>query len=154
MPVADLLHNVVFFILAIGVLVTFHEFGHYWVARSLGVKVLRFSVGFVRPLFTWRRTRGDDEIEYVIAAIPLGGYVKMLDEREGDVDESQKARAFNRQPILNRIAIVAAGPIFNFLLAIALYWLVFINGVDGVKPVIGQPEAESIAAKAGFVVED
>jgi len=154
MPVADLLHNVVFFILAIGVLVTFHEFGHYWVARSLGVKVLRFSVGFGKPIFTWRRKKGDDEIEYVIAAIPLGGYVKMLDEREGDVDESQKARAFNRQPILNRIAIVAAGPIFNFLLAIALYWIVFINGVDGVKPVIGQPEAESIAAQAGFVDED
>ncbi|MCW8853941.1 MAG: RIP metalloprotease RseP [Gammaproteobacteria bacterium] len=154
MPLLDLLHNVIFFILAIGVLVTFHEFGHYWVARSLGVKVLRFSVGFGKPIYTWRKTKGNDEIEYVIAMIPLGGYVKMLDEREADVDDSEKARAFNRQPILNRIAIVAAGPIFNFLLAIALYWIVFINGVDGLKPVIGQPVDQSIAAQAGFVDED
>lgn len=154
MPITDLLHNIVFFIIAIGVLVTFHEYGHYWVARKLGVKVLRFSVGFGRPLFIWRKKKGNDEIEYVIAAIPLGGYVKMLDEREADVDEEEKGRAFNRQPILNRIAIVAAGPIFNFLLAIVLYWVVFINGVDGVKPVIGEPVAESIAAEAGFADED
>ncbi|MDH5472053.1 MAG: RIP metalloprotease RseP [Gammaproteobacteria bacterium] len=150
MSAIDLLHNAVFFILAIGILVTFHEFGHYWVARSLGIKVLRFSVGFGKPLYIWRKKKGDDEIEYVIAAIPLGGYVKMLDEREAPVDETELARAFNRQPIMNRIAVVAAGPLFNFLLAIALYWLVFINGVDGLKPVIGQPVAGSIAEQAGF----
>ncbi len=149
-----IIHNALFFILAIGVLVTFHEFGHYWVARLLNVKVLRFSVGFGKSLISWRRTKGEDEIEYVIAALPLGGYVKMLDEREGDVDEKDKHRAFNRQPVLNRVAIVAAGPIFNFILAIILYWIVFLNGVDGKKPVIAQPLAESPAALAGFNAED
>jgi regulator of sigma E protease len=149
-----IIHNVIFFIIAIGVLVTFHEFGHYWVARLLNVKVLRFSVGFGKSLFTWRRTIGEDEIEYVIAALPLGGYVKMLDEREAEVDEKDKHRAFNRQPVLNRVAIVAAGPIFNFILAIFLYWIVFLNGVDGKKPVVAQPVAESPAALAGFKAED
>jgi len=149
-----IIHNAIFFILAIGVLVTFHEFGHYWLARLLNVKVLRFSVGFGKPLFTWRRTKGEDEIEYVIAALPLGGYVKMLDEREAEVDEKDKHRAFNRQPVLNRVAIVAAGPIFNFILAIFLYWIVFLNGVEGNKPIVAQPLADSPAALAGFKAED
>jgi len=148
------LHNIVFFIIAIGVLVTFHEFGHYWVARLLNVKVLRFSVGFGKPLLLWRKTRGEDEIEFAIAAIPLGGYVKMLDEREAPVDDAEKGRAFNNQPVLNRFAIVAAGPIFNFILAVFFYWIVFLNGVDGRAPVLGEAVAESIAAESGFLVEE
>ena len=149
-----ILHNIIFFILAIGVLVTFHELGHYWVARLLNVKVLRFSVGFGKPLITWKRRKGEDEIEYVIAALPLGGYVKMLDEREAPVDEDQRSRAFNTQPVSKRIAIVAAGPIFNFILAIFLYWLVFLNGVDGRRPILNPPVLESMAAEAGFSAED
>ena len=151
----SVLHNVFFFILAIGVLVTFHEFGHYWVARKAGVKVLRFSVGFGRALFSWKRTSAEgDEIEYVIAAIPLGGYVKMLDEREAEVPEAEKSRAFNNQHIAKRIAIVFAGPGFNFLLAIFLYWVVFILGTTVDRPFIGETEVASIAAKAGFEIQD
>ena len=149
-----ILHNIFFFILAIGVLVTFHELGHYWVARRLNVKVLRFSVGFGKPLITWKRKTGGDEIEYVIAALPLGGYVKMLDEREAPVDKDQRSRAFNTQPVIKRIAIVAAGPIFNFILAILLYWVFFLNGVDGRRPILNLPVAESIAAQSGFSTED
>lgn len=154
MTSGGLIHNVIFFILAIGVLVTFHEFGHYWVARLLKVKVLRFSVGFGKPLIMWRRKRGDDIIEYAIAAIPLGGYVKMLDEREAPVDDKDIHRAFNRQPVLNRIAIVFAGPLFNFILAVFLYWAVFLNGEDGIKPFIGSPVENTLAAVAGFQNED
>lgn len=149
-----LLHNILFFIIAIGVLVTFHEFGHYWIARLLNVKVLRFSIGFGKPLIKWTRKKGEDDIEYVIAAIPLGGYVKMLDEREAPVDSVELLRAFNTQPVLNRIAIVAAGPLFNFILAIALYWLVFLNGEQGLRPILGQPDVESVAASAGFTEGD
>ena len=148
------IHNIVFFIIAIGILVTFHEFGHYWVARLLNVKVLRFSVGFGKPLMMWRKTRGDDEIEFVLAAIPLGGYVKMLDEREAPVDDAEKARAFNNQPVLNRAAIVAAGPIFNFILAIFFYWVVFLNGIEGRAPVLDSPVVESVAAISGFLSEE
>ena len=148
------LHNVLFFIIAIGVLVAFHEFGHYWVARLLKVKVLRFSIGFGKPLLLWRKQKGEDLIEFVIAAIPLGGYVKMLDEREGEVDESLKHRAFNNQPVSTRFAIVAAGPIFNFILAVFFYFIFFINGEDGIKPVIATPAIESPAAIAGFQKED
>ena len=150
----SVLYNIVFFIIAIGVLVTFHEFGHYWVARLLNVKVLRFSVGFGKPLILWRKIRGEDEIEFAIAAIPLGGYVKMLDEREGPVNAADKSRAFNNQPVLNRMAIVAAGPIFNFILAIFFYWIVFLNGVEGRAPILGAPTTASIAAEAGFSIED
>lgn len=151
----DVIHNIFFFIVAIGVLVTFHEFGHYWVARKAGVKVLRFSVGFGKPLFSWRRkTAEGDEIEYVIAAIPLGGYVKMLDEREGEVSERDKSRAFNNQNISKRIAIVFAGPAFNFILAIFLYWLVFMMGTTVDRPFVGEAEPDSIAASAGFEVQD
>ena len=114
---SELLGSIWWLIVSLGVLVTFHEFGHYWVARRCGVRVLRFSVGFGRPL--WSR-RGRDGTEYVVAAIPLGGYVKMLDEREGDVPDGQLDQAFNRKSVWKRIAIVAAGPIANLLLCIAL----------------------------------
>ncbi len=125
----QLFYSIFGFILAIGILVTIHEFGHFWVARRAGVKVLRFSVGFGKPLKIWRRK--NDETEYVLAAIPLGGYVKMLDERVEEVSEADKPRAFNRQSLLKRTAIVAAGPLANFLFAISwiYYTIVFINNV-------------------------
>ena len=151
----SVLHNIFFFIVAIGVLVTFHEFGHYWVARKAGVKVLRFSVGFGYPLFTWRRkTVEGDDVEYVIAAIPLGGYVKMLDEREGNVADVDKPRAFNNQSVAKRFAIVFAGPAFNFILAIFFYWIVFMLGTTVHRPFIGESEVDSVAAKAGFEIQD
>ncbi len=140
------------FIVAVGIIVTVHEFGHYWVAKKLGVKVLRFSVGFGKPLFT--RLSGPDKTEYVLASIPLGGYVKMLDEREGDVEEHELPRAFNRQNVWKRFAIVSAGPIFNFLFAVFAYWLTFVSGVEGVKPTIGEIEAESIAYVAQIEPQD
>lgn len=156
MSTGGLIHNIIFFAIAIGVLVTFHEFGHYWVARLLNVRVLRFSVGFGKPLLMWTRKKGDDVIEYAIAAIPLGGYVKMLDEREAkqEIPEKDLARAFNRQPVWKRILIVAAGPVFNFILAIALYWVVFMAGVEGNRPLVAQPELSTPAAQAGFRSED
>jgi len=144
----SVLSSVFFFIIAIGVLITVHEFGHFWVARKAGVKVIRFSVGFGKPLFSWRRP--NDETEYVIAMLPLGGYVQMLDEREGNVDPAEVDRAFNRKSLASRTAIVAAGPIFNFLLAIAIYWLILMMGVSGVKPIVGDINEASIAAAGGF----
>ncbi len=154
MESAGILHNILFFIIAIGVLVAFHEFGHYWVARMLNVKVLRFSVGFGKPLFIWKRRKGEDLIEFVIAAIPLGGFVKMLDEREAPVEDSLKHRAFNNQPVSKRFAIVAAGPIFNFILAVFFYFIFFVNGEEGIKPVIDIPEIDSPAHHAGFEAQD
>ncbi len=145
---STVLSSVFFFIIAIGVLVTIHEFGHFFVARRLGVRVLRFSVGFGRPLLRWQR-KGDDT-EYVIAALPLGGYVQMLDEREGPVPEHDRHRAFNRQSLARRAAIVAAGPIFNFLLAIVAYWLVFSIGIADIKPIVGEVQPGSLAAQGGF----
>ena len=139
--------SILAFILAIGVLVSVHEFGHYWVARRLGFKVLRFSVGFGRPLVKFLG-RDRDRIEYVIAAIPLGGYVRLLDEREGPVPDEDLPRAFNRRPPLARIAVLLAGPVFNFLFAIFAYWLVFMQGVPGLKPVIGDVAPGSLAAAA------
>jgi regulator of sigma E protease len=136
------------FVLALGVLITVHEFGHFWVARRLGVKVLRFSVGFGRPL--WRRIGRVDGTEYVVAAVPLGGYVRMLDEREGDVPAAEAHRAFNRQSLRVRSAIVAAGPLFNFAFAILAYWLVFVSGDVGTRPIVGTVTAGSPAAAAGF----
>ena len=136
------------FIVAIGVLVTVHEYGHFWVARRLGVKVLRFSIGFGKPL--WKKTFGADDTELVIAALPLGGYVKMLDEREGDVDAAELPRAFNRQPVKTRIAVVVAGPAFNFLFAIFAYWAMFVTGVPGLKPVVGDVTPASYAFDAGI----
>ena len=140
--------SLVAFIVAIGILVTIHEFGHYWVARKMGVKVLRFSIGFGKPL--WKKVAGADDTEYVLAAIPLGGYVKMLDEREGNVDSEELDRAFNRKSVWARIAIVLAGPLANLILAVFLYWLVFIVGITGVAPIVGVPDAQSPAAEAGF----
>ncbi len=142
------LTSLIAFIVAIGILVAIHEFGHYWVARRLGVKVLRFSIGFGTPL--WRKVAGADRTEYVIGAIPLGGYVKMLDEREGEVPADELDRAFNRQPVGTRIAIVAAGPIFNFLFAIVAYMLMFMVGVTGLQPTVGEVVADSPAARAGL----
>ena len=135
-------------LVALGVLVTFHEFGHFWVARRCGVKVLRFSVGFGMPLLRWHDRRGT---EFVIAAIPLGGYVKMLDEREGEVPADQLDQSFNRKTVRQRIAIVAAGPIANFLLAMVFFWVLAMMGSQQVRPVIGAVEADSIAAKAGLI---
>lgn len=134
------------FIGAIALLVVFHELGHYWVARLCDVKVLRFSVGFGRVLL--RKHFGSGETEWVISAIPLGGYVKMLDEREGEVSPAEVQRAFNRKPVLQRMAIVVAGPLANFLLAIVLYWILFIHGVPALKPLLGEPPSGSPAASA------
>jgi len=144
----DLIWPIASFVVAIGVLVTFHEFGHFWVARRLGVKVLRFSVGFGRPL--WSRRAGPDGTEYVVAALPLGGYVKMLDEREGDVPEHDRPRAFNRQPLWVRFAIVLAGPGFNFILAVVAYWAVFMLGIGGLRPFVGEVAPGSVLARAGL----
>ena len=141
------LYMIVGTLVALGVLVTFHEFGHFWVARRCGVKVLRFSVGFGMPLLRWHDRRGT---EFVIAAIPLGGYVKMLDEREGEVAAEELDQSFNRKSVRQRIAIVAAGPIANFLLALVFFWALAMLGSQQVRPVIGDVEAGSIAAKAGL----
>ncbi len=148
----ELLYSIGGFVVALGILVTVHEFGHFWVARRLGVKVLRFSVGFGRPL--WLRRGKRDDTEYVVAAIPLGGYVKMLDENEEEVPEQERHRAFNRQVLWKRVAIVLAGPMFNFLFAILAYWMVFVAGVDGIKPVVGRVVENSIAQQGGFQVGD
>lgn len=143
----DLLYTIVVMLVTLGILVAIHEYGHFWVARRCGVKVLRFSIGFGRALTRWHDRQGT---EYMIAAIPLGGYVKMLDEREGEVPPEERHLAFNRQPVLSRIAIVSAGPIANFLLAIAVYWALFMVGESGYAPVVGQVEEGSIAEMAGL----
>ncbi|MEJ2508997.1 MAG: RIP metalloprotease RseP [Gammaproteobacteria bacterium] len=140
--------TIVAFLVAISILIAIHEFGHFWVAKRLGVKVLRYSIGFGKPL--WRFVGGRDRTEYVIAALPIGGYVKMLDEREGEVAEADLPRAFNRQPVAKRFAIVLAGPLFNFLLAIVIYWLVFVIGVSGVRPQINGVKPDTPAAQAGL----
>jgi regulator of sigma E protease len=132
-------------IVALGILVTFHEFGHYWVARRCGVKVLRFSVGFGKPL--WMR-KDKNGTEWAIAMIPLGGYVKMLDEREGDVHAGDLDHAFNRKPVLQRMAIVAAGPIANLILCVTFFWAMFVIGRPDYAPVVGQ--VDGIAASAGI----
>lgn len=141
------LTSILAFIVAIGVLVSVHEFGHYWVARRLGFKVVRFSIGFGRPIAK-RIGRAPDRIEYVLAAIPLGGYVRLLDEREGPVPPEDVNRAFNRRPPLARIAVLLAGPAANFLFAIFAYWLLFMQGVPGLKPVVGDVAPGSFAAAA------
>jgi len=148
----SLLITVVAFVVALGCLIVFHEFGHYLIARACGVKVLRFSVGFGKPL--WARTFGRDRTEWVVAAFPLGGYVKMLDEHEGEVAPEELPRAFNRQSVWRRLAIVVAGPGANLLLAILLYWGLFIHGVPGIRPVIEEPPAGTPAAVAGFSAGD
>ena len=140
------------FIVAIGVLVSVHEFGHFWVARRMGIRVLRFSIGFGRPL--WKRTSAKDAVEYVVAAIPLGGYVKLLDEREGNVSPEEAPRAFNRQPVWKRVAVLLAGPAFNLIFAVLLYWVLFTAGVETVKPFVAEVVPDSIAAQAGLRAED
>lgn len=138
--------NILAFVGAIVLLVTFHEFGHYWIARRCGVKVLRFSLGFGKIIYTKRFANSDTE--WVISAIPLGGYVKMVDEREGEVMAEDIPYAFNRKPVLQRMAIVVAGPIANFLLAIVLYFAMFSYGVPGLKPMLGEVAPGSPAAMA------
>ena len=144
--------TVLSFLVTVGVLVVIHEFGHYLAARLVGVKILRFSVGFGKSLFV--RRKGRDQTEWVIAAIPLGGYVKMLDEREGEVPENEKHRAFNRQSVAARVFIVLAGPAANFFLAFLVYWALFITGLPGLKPVLGDPPRNTPAAVAGIANGD
>jgi regulator of sigma E protease len=148
----DILHTLFYFAISIGVLVAFHEFGHFWVARKTGVKVLRFSVGFGKVLWTYQKNT--DTTEYALSAIPLGGYVKMVDEREGEVKPEDLPFAFNRQPLWVRTAIVAAGPVFNLLLAVVLFWSVLVIGEIGIKPILGQVEQGTLAAAAGFIEGD
>ncbi|MBY5923660.1 MULTISPECIES: RIP metalloprotease RseP [unclassified Halomonas] len=142
-----LIQNILAVLVVLGLLVTFHEFGHFWVARRCGVKVLRFSVGFGKPLWSRVDRHGT---EFAIAAIPLGGYVKMLDEREGNVPADQLDQAFNRKSVWARIAIVAAGPLANFLLALVAYWALFVAGTTTVVPVVGEVTPQSPAAEAGL----
>jgi len=148
----QLLTSVLAFVVAIGILVAIHEYGHYLVARLLGVKVLRYSVGFGRVL--WSRRGGPDQTEYCLSAIPLGGYVKLLDERDCAVTFAERGRAFNRQSGPARIAILAAGPAFNLLFAILAYTVMFVDGVPGMRPVVGSVEAGSLAADAGLEAGD
>ncbi len=134
------------FVLALGVLIVVHELGHYTAARLCNVKILRFSVGFGKPL--WLRRFGCDQTEWSLAAFPLGGYVKMLDEHEGEVSEQELHRAFNRQSLAKRSFIVVAGPLANLLLAVFLYWFLFLSGVEEPRPIIGAPPAGTLAAEA------
>ncbi len=144
----SLLQTVVAFLVALGILIVVHEYGHYLAARLCGVKVLRFSVGFGRPLVM--RRRGADQTEWVLAAIPFGGYVKMLDEREGPVAPEEAGRAFNRQGVWRRILIVASGPLFNFLFAIAVYAGLYMYGMPEARPVLAAPAAGTPALAAGL----
>lgn len=142
----DGIQTVLMALVTLGILVAFHEYGHFWVARRCGIKVLRFSIGFGTPL--WRRV-GRDGTEYTIAAIPLGGYVRMLDEREGVVAPEERSQAFNRQSVWARIAVVSAGPLANFILAIGIFWLLFFRGETGLVPVVAEVEPQSPAYFAG-----
>jgi len=146
----DIPFSLASFLVALAILITVHEYGHFWAAKRLGVKVLRFSIGFGRPLLAWRL--GADRTEYVLAAIPLGGYVKMLDEHEAEapIPESELDRAFNRQALWKRSAIVVAGPLFNLLFAVLAYWAIFMVGDTELRPIIGTVEPASVAAEAGF----
>ena len=139
------------FLVAIGILVAVHEYGHFWMARRLGIRVIRFSIGFGRPL--WRRLDSHGT-EFAVSAIPLGGYVKLLDEREGPVADADRSRAFNRKPVWQRILVLLAGPFANFLFAVVAYWVVFVAGVPALKPVLGDVTPDSIAARAGLVPGD
>jgi regulator of sigma E protease len=149
---AEFITSLLAFIIAVILLVAVHEFGHFWVARRCGVKVLRFSIGFGQPL--WQRT-GKDGTEYVIAAIPLGGYVKMAGEGDRDsVEASERHHAFNHKPLAQRTAIVAAGPIFNFLFAIFAWWLVYQIGISGMRPLLGEIDPQTIAGRSGLQYGD
>ena len=136
------------FVVAISILVAVHEYGHYIVGRWAGMKVLRFSIGFGKPI--WTRIGGADRTEYCISAIPLGGYVRFLDTREGPIPEADEGRAFNQRPVPHRIAVLLAGPAFNFLFAIVAYWALFIYGVPTLVPAVGSVEPDSYAAQAGL----
>ncbi|HET9733683.1 MAG TPA: RIP metalloprotease RseP [Burkholderiales bacterium] len=148
----SLLHTIVAFIVALGVLIVVHEYGHYLAARLCNVKVLRFSVGFGRPLATWRS--GRDRTEWVVAAVPFGGYVKMLDEREAPVPAQEQARAFNRQSVGRRLLIVVAGPAFNFLFAIGVYAGLYMYGLPEARPIVAEPPPATLARAAGFRAGD
>src|ERR1700676_1032405 len=137
------------FLVAISILVAVHEFGHYWVAKKLGFQVLRVSIGFGKPLFT-RVGKDPDRTEYCLAAIPLGGYVKLLDEREGEVAAAELHRSFTRRPISHRIAVLLAGPAMNLIFAAVLYAILAMVGTEIVKPVVGQVRLDSPAAVAGL----
>lgn len=141
----DILHTLLSAIVTLGILVTIHEYGHFWVARRCGVKVLRFSIGFGKGLYRWYDRQGT---EYVIAAIPLGGYVKMLDEREAEVPPELRDQAFNTKPLSQRVAIVAAGPLVNLIFAVLVYWLMFMAGISTVVPVVGEVRQGSPVALA------
>lgn len=145
--VMAIIETIFYTLLVLGVLVTFHEFGHFWVARRCGVKVTRFSVGFGPAL--WRRSDRHGT-EFVVAALPLGGYVKMIDEREGEVATTDLPFAFNRQPVSRRMAIVAAGPLANFVLAVLAYWIVYMVGIQGIAPIVGDVTPGSVAEAAGL----
>ena len=148
----NILHTIASFVVALGVLIVVHEYGHYLAARLCNVKVLRFSVGFGRALYT--RRIGPDATEWSVAAIPFGGYVKMLDEREAPVDAKELHRAFNRQSVWRRFVIVCAGPLFNFLFAIAVYAGLYMHGVPEARPVLAQPAAGTLAQAADFAAGD
>jgi len=139
------------FLVAIGTLVAVHEYGHFWMARRLGIRVIRFSIGFGRPL--WRRLDSHGT-EFAVSAIPLGGYIKLLDEREGPVAAADLSSAYNRKPVWQRILVLLAGPAANFLFAVAAYWVLFVAGVPALKPVLGEVAPESVAARAGLVPGD
>ncbi len=144
----DIVQKLIAFLVVLGVLITFHELGHFWIARLCGVKVLRFSIGFGRVV--WSRRFGPDRTEWAVSAVPLGGYVKMADEREGDVAPVDLDRAFNRQSIAKRIAIVAAGPFANLVLAVFLFAATFVIGVPGQRAILATPPANTPAAAAGI----
>ena len=146
-----ILSYILAFMVAIGILVAVHEYGHFWMARRVGVRVLRFSIGFGRRLWT---RQGKDGTEYAISAIPLGGYVKLLDEREGPVATADLSAAYNRKPVWQRILILLAGPFANFLFAAAAYWVLFVAGIPALKPVLGEVAPQSIAATAGLATGD
>jgi regulator of sigma E protease len=145
--VFDFIWNLLAFIILLGILVTGHEYGHFWVARRCGVKVQRFSIGFGKTLWRWFDKQGT---EYIVALIPLGGYVKMLDERVDEVSSKDKNKAFNNKSIYQRIAIIAAGPLANFIIAIIAFYIMFLIGVPSVKPIIGAITPNSIVAQAGI----
>jgi regulator of sigma E protease len=148
----EFLTNLLAFIIAISVLVAIHEYGHYIVGRWAGMKVLRFSVGFGKPIVTW--VRGADRTEYCISAIPLGGYVRFLDSREGPVDPADEGRAFNHRPVPARIAVLLAGPMFNFIFAVFAYWLLSMDGVPALRPAVGEVMPQTYAAEAGLETGD
>jgi regulator of sigma E protease len=173
--IGSFIFDVIAMLVTLGILVTFHEYGHFWVARKCGVKVEKFSIGFGKPLLRWRGKKkvfestseslentavaeaseaNEEGTEFVIAALPLGGYVKMLGEQDNEVPENQKQFAFNHKTLSQRTAIVAAGPAANFLLAIFLYWLMFMNGVSDFAPIVGNLESSSPAAIAGMEYGD